>query len=92
VILIQGIILSYRRGKHTQNVNQVLVGIEGIDSREKAKEYLGKSLIWKSPGGKEIKGEIIAVHGNKGVVRAKFEKNLPGQAISTRVEIIIRDT
>ncbi|MHA1859918.1 MAG: 50S ribosomal protein L35ae, partial [Candidatus Asgardarchaeia archaeon] len=38
---MEGTILSYRRGKHTQNVNQVLVGIEGIDSREKAKEYLG---------------------------------------------------
>ena len=26
-------------------------------------------------------------HGNKGAVRVKFEKGLPGQAISTKVKI-----
>lgn len=81
-------ILSYRKGRHTQNVNQMLVGIDTIDSREKAEKLLGKKLVWKSPSGKEIKGEIIGVHGGKGVVRAKFERNLPGQAIGTNVEMV----
>ncbi len=85
---MQGIILGYRRGRHTQNVNQMLVELENVNSKEKAKEFLGKKLIWESPGGKQIKGEIIALHGNKGVVRAKFEKNLPGQAITTKVQLI----
>ena len=85
---MQGIILSYRRGRHTQNVNQMLVELENVDSKEKAKEFLGKKLVWKSPGGKEIEGEIIALHGNKGVVRAKFDKNLPGQAITTKVQLL----
>lgn len=81
-------ILSYRRGRHTQNVNQMLVEIDAVDSREKAEKLLGKRLVWKSPSGKEIKGEIIGVHGNRGVVRAKFEKNLPGQAMGTKVEVV----
>lgn len=85
---MQGTILSYRRGRHTQNVNQVLVELEGLDSREKANELIGKKLVWKTPSGKEINGEIIAVHGNKGVVRAKFERNLPGQSFGTKVELI----
>jgi len=85
---MQGTILSYRRGRHTQNVNQVLVELEGLNSREKAKEFVGKKLIWKTPSGKEIKGEIIALHGNKGVVRAKFERNLPGQSFGTKVQLI----
>lgn len=85
---MQGIILGYRRGRHTQNVNQMLVELENVNSKEKAKKFLGKKLVWKSPGGKQIKGEIIALHGNKGVVRAKFEKNLPGQAITTKVQLI----
>jgi len=59
-----------------------------VDSKEKAKELLGKKLVWTSPAGKEIKGEIIALHGNKGVVRAKFERNLPGQAITTKVKLV----
>ena len=85
---MKGTILSYRRGRHTQDVNQILIELEDIDSKEKAKEFLKKKLVWKSPSGKEIKGEIIALHGNKGVVRAKFERNLPGQAITTKVQVV----
>lgn len=85
---MQGTILSYRRGRHTQNVNQMLIELENVNSKEKAKEFLKKKLIWTSPSGKEIKGEIIALHGNKGVVRAKFERNLPGQAITTKVQVV----
>ena len=87
MILMNGIILSYRRGKHTQNVNQMLVEVEGIDNKEKAEKMLGKKLVWKSTGNKEIKGEFIGVHGGKGVLRAKFERNLPGQAITNKVEV-----
>ena len=85
---MQGRILSYRRGRHTQHVNQVLVELDNVVSKEKAKDFIGKKLLWKSPSGKEIKGEVLALHGNKGVVRAKFETNLPGQAITTKVQII----
>jgi len=85
---MQGTILSYRRGRHTQNVNQMLIQLENVNSKEKAKEFLKKKLVWTSPSGKEIKGEIIALHGNKGVVRAKFERNLPGQAITTKVQVV----
>jgi len=85
---MQGKIVSYRRGRRTQNVNQMLVELENVNSREKAKEFLDKKIVWKSPSGKEIKGEIIALHGNKGIVRAKFERNLPGQAITTKVEVV----
>jgi len=85
---MQGTILSYRRGRHTQNVNQVLVELEGVDSKEKAEKFLGKKLMWKTPSGRDIKGEIIALHGNKGIVRAKFERNLPGQSFGTKVELL----
>ena len=88
MIVMEGIILSYRRGRHTQNVNQMLVEIEGIDSRKKAEEVLKKKLVWTSPSGKEIKGEIIGLHGSKGIVRAKFERNLPGQAVGTKVKMV----
>jgi large subunit ribosomal protein L35Ae len=84
---MKGTILSYRRGKHTQNVNQMLIEVEGVDTAKKAEKMLGKKLVWKSPGNKEIKGEVTAVHGGKGVLRAKFQRNLPGQAITTKVEV-----
>ena len=64
-----------------------LIEIEGVDSKEKASKFIGKEVEWKSPAGKIIKGKISATHGNKGVVRAIFEKGLPGQAVTTSVEI-----
>ncbi|MDP1695526.1 MAG: 50S ribosomal protein L35ae, partial [archaeon] len=42
---------------------------------------------WKSTAGKIIKGKISDAHGTKGLVRAIFESGLPGQAITTDVEM-----
>ena len=64
-----------------------LIEIEGVSKKEDAVKFVGKSVVWKSPAGKEIKGKIASTHGNKGVVRAIFEKGLPGQAITTKVEV-----
>jgi len=36
---------------------------------------------------KKITGKISSAHGGNGVVRAIFEKGLPGQAIGTDVEV-----
>ena len=36
---------------------------------------------------KIIKGKVSDAHGNKGLVRAIFEKGLPGQAITTEIEL-----
>jgi large subunit ribosomal protein L35Ae len=75
-------IVSYRRGRHTQKPNQVLIKIPGIDSRSKASLLIGKKVFF----GKLV-GKIVALHGGKGVVRARFKKGLPGQAIGKEVEI-----
>lgn len=59
----------------------------GFTSRDDAKKVAGKEVVWKSPAGKEIRGKISDAHGNKGLVRAIFEKGLPGQAVTTEVEV-----
>lgn len=84
---MQGTVLGYRKGSHTQNVNQVLVDFGFKDAKE-AEKSIGKLCIWRSPSGKEIKGQVLAIHGRKGVVRAKFTPNLPGQAATTKVELV----
>lgn len=45
--------------------------------------------MWTSPGKekKKIKGKISSAHGNKGMVRAIFERGLPGQALTTEIEM-----
>lgn len=80
-------IISFRRGRNTYTPRHFIVEIEGADSKEKAAKFIGKSIEWKSPAGKVIKGMINATHGNKGLVRAIFEKGLPGQAINTSAEV-----
>ena len=65
----------------------MIVSVESITDKEKAKPLVGKTVVWKSPAGKEIKGKVASSHGNKGCVRVIFEKGMPGQSISSKVEI-----
>ncbi len=83
---MKGIVVQFRRGRHTIHEKHFLLDI-GMQSRDEAKKLAGKEVVWKSPAGKEIKGKISDAHGNKGLVRAIFEKGLPGQALTTEIEI-----
>jgi large subunit ribosomal protein L35Ae len=86
---MKGKIIQFRRGKKTVHERHFLIEIPESTSREKAQKFVGKEVVWISPGKlkKQIKGKISATHGNKGIVRAIFERGLPGQAITTQVEI-----
>jgi len=86
---MEGMILSYRRGRRHQRPNQTLVEVNGYDTREKANELIGKKTVFKTSAKqpREIKGEITRVHGGKGVVIARWEKGMPGQSFNKKVEI-----
>ena len=83
---MKGIIVQFRRGRHTIHERHYLIDLN-LKSREEAKKYSGKEVVWKSPAGKIIKGKISDAHGNKGLVRAIFEKGLPGQAVTNEIEV-----
>lgn len=85
--MTKGRVIQFRRGKKTIHERHFLIEIPESTSREKAMKFVGKSVVWKSPAGKVIEGKVSSAHGNKGVVRAIFEQGLPGQAITTEVEI-----
>lgn len=84
---MKGIVIQFRRGRRIYTPRHFLIEIDSCDSREKAGKFVGKDVEWKSTSNKIIKGKIAAAHGNKGVLRAIFEKGLPGQAIGTEVEV-----
>jgi len=84
---MEGTIINYRGSHKTQYPNQMILKVDGIETKEKAKSLLKKTVVWLTPAKKEIKGTITKEHGNKGAVRVKFEKGLPGQAIGTKVNI-----
>lgn len=83
---MKGKVIQFRRGLKRIHEKHYILEI-GTKSREDAAKFIGKEVIWKSPAGKEIKGKISFAHGNKGLVRAIFEKGLPGQAKNTEIEI-----
>ncbi|MFH1307554.1 MAG: 50S ribosomal protein L35ae [archaeon] len=81
----KGIVVQFRRGKRTIHEKHFLLDL-GAKNREEASKLVGKEVSWKSPAGKIIKGKVASAHGNKGLVRAIFEKGLPGQSLTTEVE------
>ena len=83
---MKGIVVQFRRGKHRIHERHYLLDL-GLKDRTEAKKYSGKEVQWKSPAGKLINGKISDAHGNNGLVRAIFEKGLPGQAMTTEVEV-----
>lgn len=84
---MKAVIVNFRGSRRTRNFSQIVLKINNISDKNKAKELVNKEVIWKSSAGKEIKGKITAAHGNSGCIRAKFERGLPGQSLGTEVEI-----
>ena len=83
---MKGKVIQFRRGRKTYKPRHFILDV-GAKNRDDAEKYIGKEVSWKSPAGKIINGKISSAHGNKGMVRAIFEKGLPGQAITEEVEV-----
>ena len=86
--MTEAIVVQFRRGRKTYKPRHFLLDV-GVKKREDAEKFVGKQVVWTSPGKlkKQIKGKIASAHGNKGLVRAIFERGLPGQAIASKVEV-----
>ncbi|MHA1949802.1 MAG: 50S ribosomal protein L35ae [Candidatus Thorarchaeota archaeon] len=84
----KGVVTSYRRGKHLQHTNQVILIFNEVETRAAAAALVSRKVKWTSPEEKEFLGKVLGVHGNSGAVRAKFRTNLPGQAIGTPVVLL----
>ena len=84
---IYGRIMNYRIGIRTQYSRQCQIKFNGIDSTAQAGFLMGQKVVWKGAN-KRIIGKIVVFHRKRGVVRAKFAKGAPGQALGTTVELI----
>ena len=84
----RGVVTSYRRGKHLQHPNQVILIFDDVKTRSEASTLVGRKVKWTSPEENEFLGKVLGPHGNSGAVRAKFRTNLPGQAIGTPVVLM----
>ena len=84
---MEGTIVNFRGGRHTQYGNQMVIQVEGVADKEKAASLVGKKVSWVNNKGNAISGKVSAAHGNKGAIRAIFEKGMPGQSVGKKVSV-----
>jgi large subunit ribosomal protein L35Ae len=80
-------IVNYRIGIRTQMPKWCLIQIISENTVSKAGQLVGRKMILKF-GKNSFIGRIVCLHGQKGVVKVKFQKGIPGQALGARVELL----
>lgn len=84
---MEGVIVHFRGSRRVKRHNQMILQVDGIDSKEKASNLIGKKVVWKTSAGKQLSGQITAPHGNKGALRVRFDTGMPGQSIGAKVVV-----
>jgi large subunit ribosomal protein L35Ae len=84
---VYGRIMNYRIGIRTQSSRECLVQFAVVGSAAQTGHRLGQKVVWKSEN-KKLIGKIVGFHGKNGVVRVRFKKGVPGQALGTTVELV----
>lgn len=85
--ILKGMIISYRTGPKTQNPKECVLQFPNVESSGEAAQLIGRKVAWPV-GERRIRGKIVALHGRRGLVRARFRRGLSGQALGTQVEIV----
>mmetsp|Transcript_6580 Transcript_6580/g.13310 ORF Transcript_6580/g.13310 Transcript_6580/m.13310 type:complete len:128 (+) Transcript_6580:25-408(+) len=93
----KGVILGYKRSKSNCYANTTLVKIDGVRTKEHAKWYFGKRIAYVYKAKKEVNGSKFRVlwgkvrraHGNSGVVRTKWSKNVPPRAFGAPCRVMM---
>lgn len=97
LVYVKGRHLSYQRSMRWVNPKVSLIQIEGVNNTQDAKFYLGKRIAFVYRAPKEIRGSKIRViwgkvtrtHGNNGIVRANFKRNLPPKTFGASVRVML---
>lgn len=93
----KGIFTGFKRGQRTQKENTALIRIQNCKDRKSSSFYHGKrvAFVYKKKNAKTginykaIWGKITASHGQCGLVRCHFVKNLPSGAMGNSVRVML---
>jgi ribosomal protein L35AE/L33A len=80
-----GKITNYRVGNKTQQPKECLIEFSNMGLS--AGQLIGKKVTWTGGKTKTI-GKIMGLHGRGGMVKVRFRKPIPAQAIGTSVEVL----
>ncbi|MEM3443013.1 MAG: 50S ribosomal protein L35ae [Candidatus Bathyarchaeia archaeon] len=83
----QGTIVNYRVGPKSQRPKECIVQLASVKSVSEASRLIGRKVVW-TDGKNRIVGKVVDLHGKKGLVRVRFRKGVPGQALGTTVKLI----
>jgi len=86
---MKGILTNFRGSRRVKRGDYMLISIPDVTSREKAQALIGKKVKWVAEGKNNttITGTVTSAHGNSGIVRAQFERGLPGQSLGKEVTL-----
>ena len=88
---------GFKRARHTQNEQFALLKVKGVNEKKDASFYFGKRVAYIYKGKsvrnnskfRVIWGKIVKSHGNNGLVRAQFAKNLPPKAMGATLRVML---
>jgi len=66
---------------------ECLIQFAHVNSVSLAGQLIGRKVVWKEGKNKFI-GKIVGLHCKRGLIRARFRKGVPDQALGTSVELV----
>ncbi len=84
---IYGRITNYRIGIKSQTPKECLIQFDGVTSSGLAGQLVGRKVTWAGKNSLHI-GKVVGPHGGNGMVKVRFHRGVPGQAIGTIVEML----
>ncbi|VDN02404.1 unnamed protein product [Thelazia callipaeda] len=100
-LYVKAVFSGYKRSQRNQREHTALLRVDGVYNNYDAQWYIGKRAVYvykahkksasknKLSRARVILGKITRVHGNSGVLKAKFRRNLPPSAMGMRVRIML---